>query len=340
MRIACLIASDHPDRGLGAGTAERIPCTDGTGMGRRPGSVTTRTELARKYGGSAYSGGIVPSRTSPNIFLFSDPVEGEKYGYNYDGIDPSGRFNYTGAGSSGDHRLDGANGSVLGHAASGRSLRLYVAVGRLGDSQTKLQQYVGEFVVDPLTPYRFEPSVDTKNHTRAALVIRLLPVGENVLRMLLLSKDVRELDATGPAALLVATEVDSTYFYETKGTLPAQSEKRESQLVQAFAASLSNDPERFARWAIRVPGESGVLLTDIYDKATHTLYEAKGSAGRGIVRLAVGQLLDYRRHLEVPDLTTSVLLPAAPTDDVGKFVLSTGSALTFQQSDGTFAHAS
>ena len=89
------------------------------------GSVSTRIELAAKYGGSPYSGGIVPSNSTPNIFLFTDPAEGIKYGYNRDGPSPSGdAFYYTGKGTTGDQLLAGANGSVLSHMGHKRALRL------------------------------------------------------------------------------------------------------------------------------------------------------------------------------------------------------------------------
>lgn len=48
-------------------------------------SLTTRADLVEQYGGSRYSGGIVPALASNNVFLFSDPSEGVKYGYNFDG---------------------------------------------------------------------------------------------------------------------------------------------------------------------------------------------------------------------------------------------------------------
>jgi hypothetical protein len=38
----------------------------------------------RRFGGAKY-GGIEPSGSSPNVFLYSDPSRGKAYGYTYDG---------------------------------------------------------------------------------------------------------------------------------------------------------------------------------------------------------------------------------------------------------------
>ena len=80
----------------------------------RAGDNTTRAELVVEYGGSAYSGGIVPSRRSNSVFVFTDPAEGTQFGYVYDGFAPDhGVLHYTGAGQSGDQRESGSNSPIL-----------------------------------------------------------------------------------------------------------------------------------------------------------------------------------------------------------------------------------
>ena len=69
----------------------------------RLGDEIQRTELQATYGGRT-QGGIAPSRKSPNVLLFSDPVAGEPHGY-YDGWRTGGWFDYTGEGQRGDQRL-------------------------------------------------------------------------------------------------------------------------------------------------------------------------------------------------------------------------------------------
>ena len=87
-------------------------------------SLTTRADLVEQYGGSRYSGGIVPALASNNVFLFSDPSEGVKYGYNFDGPGEDESYFYTAQGTLGDHAETGNNGAVLGHVAASRDLRL------------------------------------------------------------------------------------------------------------------------------------------------------------------------------------------------------------------------
>ncbi len=57
------------------------------------------------------------------------------------------------------------------------------------------------------------------------------------------------------------------------------------------------------------------LVCDVYDAQQDLLLEAKSSVSRQDVRMAIGQLLDYRRHL-APTATLAVLLPEPPSEDV------------------------
>ena len=63
------------------------------------------------------------------------------------------------------------------------------------------------------------------------------------------------------------------------------------------------------------------MLTDIFDATSQELYEAKGSASRPNVRLALGQLLDYKRHIPVATMEISVLLPHKPAPDLVALLL-------------------
>lgn len=85
-------------------------------------------------------------------------------------------------------------------------------------------------------------------------------------------------------------------------------------------ARLLKDYERWlgralTRHTIGLPsGER--LVTDAYDRKTGTLIEAKASASREAVRMALGQLLDYQRHLPTPPKRLAVLLPEKPAGDL------------------------
>ena len=73
----------------------------------QPGQPIERKQLHEKYGGRT-QGGIGPSRLSPNVFIFSDPVAGEPHGY-FDGWRDDDCFHYTGEGQYGDQQMKSGN---------------------------------------------------------------------------------------------------------------------------------------------------------------------------------------------------------------------------------------
>lgn len=78
------------------------------------------------------------------------------------------------------------------------------------------------------------------------------------------------------------------------------------------------------------------LLTGIYDEAENILYEAKGTATRGAIRTAIGQLLDYRRHIDRDNVRLAILLPHRPSEDLVDLVTSLGIALVAEKDRGGF----
>lgn len=298
------------------------------------GTTTTREELKAVWGGSEYSGGIVPAVQSSTIFLFSDPAEGTKYGYDWDGASSDGlAYYYTGAGQNGDQKLTDRNGSVLRHEAAGRVLQLFVADGYVPGTGTKLQRYVGQFRVDPSAPYRMEPAANKAKQSRVVVVFRLLPVGQSDLAGLVEAGAFAPEPDTGPTSVLMPLEVDSKFFYETSGTESTVAQKKEGLVVSDFRSWAGGGESRFRRWAIRVPGEKTRLITDIFDTFHGILFEAKASSSRGYVRLALGQLLDYSRHVpEVKHLM--VLLPSRPSDDLLSLLHAHGVGCVWQTESG------
>jgi hypothetical protein len=296
----------------------------------RIGEITTREALAGKYGGSANSGGIVPSRSSPNVFVFSDPPEGRKWGYTHDGHAKNGsEYFYTGQGTVGDQQLKAGNKSLANHIADGRTVRLFVAAGRVPGSRMKYQKYVGEYSVHDGTPYRQVEAKDANGALRLVLVFRLVPMGD------VLPVDANDVALTGTdpdehQAQLVPREIDSRLFYETKGSEPSSAIKAESQLVGAYEAWRGRSADPFKRWTIRIPGERAPLLTDIYDANCLTLFEAKATSSRDSVRQALGQLLDYRRHIPVIGLHSALLLPSRPSEDLEGLISSSGMGLVYR----------
>ena len=124
--------------------------------------------------------------------------------------------------------------------------------------------------------------------------------------------------------------------YETPGSEPGTAERRESELVSRFRTHLASQGHSVKRWSLRPPGELLPLLTDDYDETTQELYEAKGTAVRNSIRLAIGQLLDYKRHIDVPELRLTLLLPARPTDDLLNLISSVGMGCVYEDGVGIF----
>lgn len=88
-------------------------------------------------------------------------------------------------------------------------------------------------------------------------------------------------------------------------------EQNESRLLKAYERHLGR---QLTIQTIKLPsGER--LVSDGYDATTNTLIEAKATADRASIRMAMGQLLDYSRFVApLPHLI--ILVPQRPTDDL------------------------
>jgi hypothetical protein len=91
--------------------------------------------------------------------------------------------------------------------------------------------------------------------------------------------------------------------------------QREARLARRFQIYLEMHDRKVKRYRI-VPAGLPALYSDLADVTENILYEAKGSADRMSVRLALGQVLDYGRFVQGSRL--AVLLPEAPTADLNE----------------------
>jgi hypothetical protein len=108
--------------------------------------------------------------------------------------------------------------------------------------------------------------------------------------------------------------------------------------VARYLSQLEKEGHTCVRYRIRPPGELRDLYTDIFDQTENVLYEAKGVATREAVRMALGQLLDYSRH--VPgDPSPAVLLPARPSDDLVALLQKNKIGCVYETGLGNFAKA-
>jgi hypothetical protein len=133
----------------------------------KPGDTVLRKELHKRYGGAG-QGGIEPSAKTPNVFIFSDPKAGEKYGYMYDRW-RDGVFQFTGDGQLGDQVMKFGNRAILDHRKRGRVLRVF-------DGVRGTVTYRGEFelAADPF--FIAEARDRSGERVRKVIVFRLIPV--------------------------------------------------------------------------------------------------------------------------------------------------------------------
>lgn len=106
--------------------------------------------------------------------------------------------------------------------------------------------------------------------------------------------------------------ITESYSVQTLSESESVRERSEAQLVGAYAAYLRSQGHTVYRHTITVEGEG--LATDLFDETTGELTEAKSSADRGVIRLALGQILDYARYVQ-PD-AMAVLVPNRPSPDL------------------------
>ena len=107
----------------------------------------------------------------------------------------------------------------------------------------------------------------------------------------------------------------------------------EQSLVLAFKQYLENQGHRVTRHEYRPDGPAPALWCDLVDETDHVLYEAKGDVLRTSVRMAIGQLFDYRRF-EPPSTGVAVLLPRQPAPDIIDLIHSVPASVVWRTKDG------
>jgi hypothetical protein len=89
--------------------------------------------------------------------------------------------------------------------------------------------------------------------------------------------------------------------------------QREAQLRAKFEEYLEGTHKHKIAY-YEIPTPTTVIYSDTADLTAQIIYEAKGSAERMAVRLAIGQVLDYGRYVEGARL--ALLLPETPAPDM------------------------
>lgn len=308
-----------------------------------PGDVVSRADLKARYGGGI-QGGILSSLDNEHVRLFSDDSKAAENGYRDGWLaeeDERGAiFEYTGQGRLGDQTLGGNNGTVANHVGKGKRLHLFVADGKRAGSAAIWQRYVGEFALDEVEPFTFRRAKDAKGEMREVVVFRLRPLGEHEQRKEdrigpSPKTDVHRFGASQTESSLAATEKHESAKGERAASPAGVAVRRESDLRTAYESFLIAQDHSVFRHRIRIEGYSATFWTDLYDSTENVLYEAKGSATRKAIREAIGQLFDYRRHIEESDAKLAVLLPEAPSSDLRDLLAVVGISLAYRE-DGQF----
>ena len=122
-------------------------------------------------------------------------------------------------------------------------------------------------------------------------------------------------------------------FLITVARQDIEADRREQRLVLAYRDHLESQGHKVKRHRYSLPGSGSPLACDLVDETVHVLYEAKGDVRRTSVRMAIGQLLDYRRFERTP-MNLAVLLPRQPPQDLIDLIRSVPASAVWRTEDG------
>jgi len=288
-------------------------------LGLTPGTCLRRVDLHARYGGRR-QGGISPSRSSSNVFLFADSARGRLHGYLYDGPRSDGFYHYTGEGQLGDQQMVQGNRTVRDHAAEGRDLCLF-------EVDRGKATYIGRF--EYVDHYLADAPETGGGDIRSVIVFRLRQL-EGVAPQ---TPPARADELAWELVKEVPVEQHLTERFVIEGSrAPCEAERREQRLVRQYLDFLEGRNHEVCRLQLRPRNEPTPLLCDLFDKTTQTLVEAKGSVARPAIRMAIGQLADYARLK--PGARTAILVPQRPRSDLLDLADSQGIDVIWPEAEG------
>ncbi len=256
------------------------------------------------------------------MLVFTDPSTGNQHGYHDEWLD--GALHYYGEGQRGDQRMTGGNARILNHAREGNALRVF-------EGSRGTVTYIGEFEVDDAQPSYLAESTDREGQERQAIVFVLHPLSIKPPKS---GPKLAEI-FNAPSRVDIPVERQLTErFYVDPTREPYEAERREQSLVLAFEAHLKALGHDVYRQQFRPPGEARPILTDLFDATTGLLVEAKGSGRRSAIRMAIGQLADYRRFFKGGEVRhLALLVPEEPREDLCHLLASQEIAWIFATGD-------
>lgn len=286
------------------------------------GEKILRKDLHKLLGGSV-QGGICPSKKG-SILLFSDPKVSEEFGY-HDGWSDS-CFLYFGSGQEGDMEFSKDNKALLNHKEEGRKIHLFM--GSKGEVT-----YENEFILDPANPYELIENQDKNGEDRIAIVFRLKPANKYSSSLPQTNVEIHEQTVVEDSDV----EVYGTKTFETRGVSHGKGERTESKLMAKYILFREkNNLSKLTSKIIKIQGDSKnqMLKVDGWIEDEQMLIEAKSKCTRNQIRLAIGQLYDYKRFVNPKKMV--LLVPNKPKKDLIKLLHSLKINVIFQSDGGLF----
>ncbi|MFI6011413.1 hypothetical protein ACIBAG_21780 [Streptomyces sp. NPDC051243] len=313
--------------------------------GFRPGQILTRAEIHPVLGGAGYAG-ICPAVEKKNIIIFSDSKVGERFGYRDgwlaedDDIGPI--FTYTGAGKRGDQALEGGNKSILEHVDKGRTLHLFIAVGKVPGSDTRTHIYIGEFKLDERKSFEIREARDELGADRNVIVFRLRPTGPHIRR----EEDTLP-RATNARSRFNRTAAKLTRTYRRQRRQQTQLSDADrvaaarDDLADTFEESSLAAGETIGQLEVSMRDATAQLMVELYNPANNTVYEPTGSAANESIAEAMTQLLIARHYLRniahSQPLHLMVLTPELPREDLRNLLAEHGIGVVYRNESGGFS---
>ncbi|MFC8316371.1 hypothetical protein ACFUEJ_22555 [Gordonia sp. NPDC057258] len=234
------------------------------------------------------------------------------------------------------------NKSIRDHREDDTALRLFVAVGNKPGTGTRIQQYIGQFAVARDNPVLTRTAPGADNVARPVFVFRLVAIGPVVVGD---NPHTSTIESVSGAAEVATVAVDAvpvaalnTERSDVEKSIRSSIVQREAQLTQRFQRYLENRGREGMRFKIVPVGTPAAIYSDLADVTDNTLYEAKGSADRMNVRLALGQVLDYARYVNESRL--AVLLPEPPAADLVELLEMYNVGCVVEKTPGRFVDMS
>ena len=279
-----------------------------------------RRDLHALVGGQTQSG-ISPSKTEPVILLFSDPVSGPQHGY-IDNWQADGFYHYTGEGQRGDQVMVRGNKAIRDHRLDEREIYLFHAAGK-----GKPISYIGQFTYHD--HYDADAPETGGGAIRRVLIFRLKPIGDLAPKA---AGNLRKVKTASVEEVPVENSNTEKAVVEPSRE-SYEAERKEAKLIQDFIGWSRRAGHDYTRFRIVPKGEAKPIFSDLYCKEINQLIEAKGSVSRDAIRMAIGQIFDYRRFAS-PKTALAILLPEKPRPDLVDLIESAGITIVHQTDDG------